>query len=60
MRSVDSAIESYNALKDAYPKNMQQMVGEMLKKVPVCPAGGKYIWVDGQPPTIKCTIHGTP
>ena len=60
MRTVDSAIEAYNALKDAYPKSMQQMVGAMLKKVPVCPAGGKYVWVDGKPPTIKCTIHGTP
>lgn len=60
MRTVEGAIMSYYATEEDYPKDMEEMVGVTLKKVPVCPAGGKYEWISGKPPSIECTIHGTP
>jgi len=61
-RSIDGAIKAYKEEKGEYPKSLED-----LKKVPYlagtmgsCPEGGKYIWIPGDPPQVKCSKHGIP
>ncbi len=62
MQSIEGAIKAYKSETGEYPKSLED-----LKKVPHlagtagrCPEGGKYIWIPGDPPQVKCSKHGFP
>ena len=42
LRTIDSAVEVYYATKGSYPTDINQMVPELLRKLPTDPAGGTY------------------
>ena len=59
-RSLEGAFREYYAERGAWPKRLTD-----LKLVPAlssitiqCPSGGKYIFIPGDPPQVKCTKHG--
>jgi type IV pilus assembly protein PilA len=64
MRTVDGAVQSYEALWDSnpmYPSSLTDMTQtntKTLKSVPICPVDGNYTWVTGTPPWISCGASG--
>lgn len=42
LRTIDSAVEVYYATKGSYPTDINQLVPELLPKLPTDPAGGTY------------------
>jgi len=63
-RTVDGAIQSYNAMTEKYPSSLADMTmpsTQVLKKIPTCPSGGEYIYkTDTDPPFMSCTVHPAP
>lgn len=42
LRTIDSAVEVYYATKGSYPTDINQLVPELLPKLPTDPAGGTF------------------
>ncbi len=65
MRTVEAAVQTYMAMdpQERYPTSLQALVdAKVLKKVPTCPDGGSYQFIQASgttPPYIKCSKHGT-
>jgi competence protein ComGC len=41
LRTIDGAINTYNAMNDTYPTSMDQLVPEFIKRNPTCPTSGE-------------------
>ncbi len=64
LRTIDGAINTYNAEYDAYPPGGSVgtiMVPSLIKRAPLCPTTQSgYTLVAGSPPTVLCptTVSG--
>lgn len=58
--SIGGAIKAYRQEKGEYPRSIEDLkrVPHLAGTVGRCPEGGKYIWIPGDPPQVKCTKHG--
>jgi type IV pilus assembly protein PilA len=58
LRTIDGAINTYNAQYDVYPPAGSVsaiMVPTLIKRAPTCPTtGSAYSLVAGSPPTVSC------
>ena len=56
LRTLDGAVQTYNADNDAWPVSIAVMVDEYVKTAPQCPTDdAAYTFATGSPPTITCT-----
>lgn len=56
LRTLDGAVQTYNADADAFPVSIAVMVGDYVKAAPQCPTDDLgYTFAAGSPPTITCT-----
>jgi len=42
LRTLDGAIQTYNAVESDFPPTLTNLVPNYVKKLPACPAGGTY------------------
>ena len=66
LRTFEAAIETWYAETEQWPTSLAQMAApgenQVLKKLPKCPSGGVYVFTpskNGNPPTVRCTKHGS-
>jgi zinc-ribbon domain len=66
LRTIEAAIQTWYVETEQWPTSLAQMAApgenQVLKKVPTCPSGGKYIFTTsttGGEPSVRCTKHGS-
>ena len=57
-RNIAAAAETYMATNQSYPAAISELVPDLLKTTPACPAGGKYEY-DPESGRAPCSVHGS-
>ena len=59
-KSIDAAMKAYKKATGQYPATLADFKNVKYLKwvVSPCPSGGKWTLIPGDPPQVKCSIHG--
>lgn len=60
-KSIQTALMSYSVEYGELPRNLDQLVPDLLPKIPECPENGSYSFKSTQQdnrPVVRCSVHG--